>query len=200
MIFGIVGTVITYICFSGFTLLANQSGFMKQYSSVTGEWSDLILTDAECLIMCSLLCSSDVIAAISLISYVKQPRLFSIVFGEGIMNDAVSIILFNTVKKYTLANNEITYMTPFDILQNFFNLGYSSISVGVIIGLASAYITKNFRDLCRNSVHESMLIFVFGYITYIIGEVMEASGIIALLTAGMVMAHYTWFNLSPQGK
>ena len=47
--------------------------------------------------MCSLLCSSDVIAAVSLISYEQEPDLFSIVFGEGITNDAVSIILFNTV-------------------------------------------------------------------------------------------------------
>jgi sodium/hydrogen exchanger-like protein 6/7/sodium/hydrogen exchanger 8 len=57
--------------------------------------------------MCSLLCSSDVIAAISLISFDKQPKLFSIVFGEGIINDAVSIILFNTVMKYTAKNSKI---------------------------------------------------------------------------------------------
>jgi len=42
-----------------------------------------------------------VVAAISLINYDEQPKLFSIVFGEGIINDAVSIILFNTVTKYT---------------------------------------------------------------------------------------------------
>ena len=51
--------------------------------------------------MCSLLSSSDVVAAVSLISYEKEPNLYSIVFGEGITNDAVSIILFNTVKRYT---------------------------------------------------------------------------------------------------
>lgn len=49
--------------------------------------------------MCSLLCSSDVIAAISLIKPTEQPKLFSVVFGEGVSNDAVSIILFNTVLK-----------------------------------------------------------------------------------------------------
>lgn len=52
---------------------------------------------AECFVISSLLCSSDVIAAISIIKYDEQPKLFSLVFGEGIVNDAVAIILFNTV-------------------------------------------------------------------------------------------------------
>ena len=69
--------------------------------------------------MCSLLCSSDVIAAISLISYEQEPTLFSIVFGEGILNDAVSIILFNTVMKYTSKNSVINISTPFEIIKEF---------------------------------------------------------------------------------
>ena len=55
------------------------------------------LGSMECLIIGSLLCSSDVLAAISLIKYEEQPQVFSIIFGEGVTNDAVSIILFNTV-------------------------------------------------------------------------------------------------------
>ena len=42
----------------------------------------------------SLLCSSDVIAAISIVKYEEQPKLFSIIFGEGIVNDAIALILF----------------------------------------------------------------------------------------------------------
>ena len=56
--------------------------------------SELKLEQMEILLMCSLLCSSDVIAAISLIKPQEKPKLFSLVFGEGIVNDAVSIILF----------------------------------------------------------------------------------------------------------
>ena len=48
----------------------------------------------ECLIISSLLCSSDVIAAISIVKFDDQPQLFSIIFGEGIVNDAVALILF----------------------------------------------------------------------------------------------------------
>ena len=57
----------------------------------TGVWSPLELETRECLLMCSLLCASDVVAAVSLVSYEKEPSLYSIVFGEGITNDAVSI-------------------------------------------------------------------------------------------------------------
>jgi NhaP-type Na+/H+ or K+/H+ antiporter len=51
----------------------------------------------EAFLISSLLCSSDVIAAISIVKYEEQPKLFSIIFGEGIVNDAVSLILFQTV-------------------------------------------------------------------------------------------------------
>lgn len=54
----------------------------------------------EIILMCSLLCSTDVIAAVSMLSPKKTPKLFSLVFGEGIVNDAVSIILFNTVNRF----------------------------------------------------------------------------------------------------
>ena len=51
----------------------------------------------EILSFTSLLCSSDVIAAISMINYNDQPKLFSIVYGEGVFNDIVSIIMFETI-------------------------------------------------------------------------------------------------------
>ena len=73
------------------------------------------LSTAEILLMSSLLCSTDVIAAISMVKYEEQPTLFSLLFGEGIVNDAVAIILFNTVLKFFFADggHEITWTAPF---------------------------------------------------------------------------------------
>lgn len=147
--------------------------------------------------MCSLLCSSDVVAAISLISYDKQPRLFSIVFGEGIINDAVSIILFNTVMKFTAGNKKIDSSTPGIIVQDFVSLGFNSLFVGVIIGLICSYLFAKVRAFSKNPTMESMMIFCFGYLSYVISELSEYSGIISLLTCGVIMAKYAWYNLSP---
>ena len=69
--------------------------------------------------------------------------------------------------------------------------------IGVIFGLLSAYIMAKYRAFSRNPVMESMMIFCFGYLSYVISEVAESSGIITLLTCGIVMAKYTWYNLSP---
>jgi NhaP-type Na+/H+ or K+/H+ antiporter len=35
---------------------------------------------------------------------------------------------------------------------------------------------------------------------YMISEILKLSGILTLLTSGVLMAHYTWYNLSPQSK
>ena len=51
----------------------------------------------EILLFASLLCASDVVAAVSTINYETQPKLFSCIFGEGAFNNIVSIILFNTI-------------------------------------------------------------------------------------------------------
>lgn len=118
-------------------------------------------------------------------------------FGEGILNDAVSIILFNTVMKYTAKNSEITLSTPFTIASDFLQLAFNSLFIGLIFGLLSSYVLKQCRVFSKNPVQESMMIFCFGYLSYVISEVAENSGIISLLTAGVVMAHYTWYNLSP---
>ena len=162
-----------------------------------GKWESIHLLDQECLLMCSLLCSSDVIAAVSLVSFDKEPDLYSIIFGEGITNDAVSIILFNTVIKYTSKNSHITFKTPFKILMNFTSLGFWSLCMGIVFALWSAWLLRKYRSFSRNPTNEVMIIFCFGYIAYILSEVSENSGIITLLTCGIVMSHYTWYNLSP---
>ena len=50
----------------------------------------------------SVLCATDTVAAMSLIKPEKYPVLNAVLFGEGIINDAVAIILFRTVSELKL--------------------------------------------------------------------------------------------------
>lgn len=147
--------------------------------------------------MCSLLCCTDVVAAVACIKYEDQPKLFSLVFGEGITNDAVCIILFNTVMEYSGEDSEFSMATPFKILGSFISLAIFSVLTGVAIGLFSSFFLKTFRFLTINPIIECNMVFCFGYLSYCISEFIHCSGIIALLTCGILMSHYTWYNLSP---
>jgi len=108
--------------------------------------------------------------------------------------------LFNTLYKLTRSDAAIDSETPLKVIKDFSLLGFNSLSIGITFGLASAYILKKYRMFSKNPVLESMMIFCFAYLSYVTSEVSENSGIITLLTSGVVMAHYTWYNLSPQGK
>jgi NhaP-type Na+/H+ or K+/H+ antiporter len=51
----------------------------------------------EILLLGACFCSIDTIASEEAISSRKFPKLFSIVFGEGILKDAVTIVLFRSI-------------------------------------------------------------------------------------------------------
>ena len=59
---------------------------------------------------------------------------------------------------------------------------------------------KKARSLTKTPVAECAIIFSLAYISYVVAEIVHFSGIITLLTCGVTMAHYGWYNLSPQGQ
>jgi sodium/hydrogen exchanger 8 len=122
------------------------------------------------------------------------------VFGEGITNDAVCIILFNTVMEYSGPESEFTIGTPFKIIGSFIKLSLLSVFCGVAWSIVSSLLLRNMRFLTVNPIIECNLIFCFGYLAYSTAEFIHCSGIIALLVSGILMSHYTWYNLSPQSK
>jgi len=87
--------------------------------------------------------------------------------------------------------------TPFDIMGNFFLLALESLGVGLAAGIISSLLFKSFRFLCHSAITETLIIFIIAMTCYFIAEACKLSGIISLLTCGVTMAHYTWYNLSP---
>jgi len=84
-------------------------------------------------------------------------------------------------------------------------LGVVSITIGLFAGLLTSIVFKHVRFLTVSAITETFLIFAFAEIAYFASEMtviagIQMSGIISLLTCGVVQAHYCWYNLSPQGK
>jgi NhaP-type Na+/H+ or K+/H+ antiporter len=88
----------------------------------------------------------------------------------------------------------------FSAFKSFLELGSNSVEIGIFAALLNALILKRFRIFKNSAVHECVMIFAFGYIAYLVSEMYKYSGIITLLVSGIVMSHYSWYNLSPQGR
>jgi len=61
--------------------------------------SDAVLSAKECLLLACVLSATDTVAAVSIVKETKYPKLNSILFGEGVINDAVSIVIFRAVEE-----------------------------------------------------------------------------------------------------
>lgn len=198
MKFGFIGTLVVFAIYTALCYFALEAGWLTK-ENADGIQVPLEMGMFEVLSVCALLCSSDVIAAISMINYNESPKLFSIVYGEGVFNDIVSIILFNTVQSFKTDFN-FTATTPFEIMGSFFALAIASVGIGLFFGIFSSLTFKWFRFLTHSAITETLLLIIIAFVAYFISEAAELSGIISLLTCGITMAHYTWYNLSPQGK
>lgn len=77
--------------------------------------------------------------------------------------------------------------------------------MGVLFGFLICLMFKHFRFLTFSPIVETFLIFAFCLTVYFTTNLieingLEMSGIIALLTCGIICAHYAYYNLSAQGR
>ena len=84
-----------------------------------------------------------------------------------------------------------------EIIYEFLKLAFLSLTIGLVVGFLSALLYKKMRLLTMNTLMESVILFSLAYLSYCVSEIFHLSGILALLGCGVVMGHYTWYNLSP---
>ena len=128
-----------------------------------------------------------------------SPDLFSIVFGESVLNDAVAIVLYKTLTSFTHAEASVSAIVV--ALGSFLEIFCGSMLVGLLLGALSALTFKHLRlrEHEETVFYEVVLSFTFPWTAYFLAEAFELSGIVAILFAGMVVAVYTRVNLSVEG-
>ncbi len=93
-LFGFLGTVTAFGVIFGLTYLIDT----LEWIVPIGEPVDYEYMDVSLIVKYSATISAtDSVAALTLINPAQYPKLFSIIFGEGMVNDAVAIILFKVV-------------------------------------------------------------------------------------------------------
>jgi len=61
----------------------------------------------------------------------ETPLLYSLVFGEGVVNDATSVVLFNAIQSFDL--NQLNPSIALHFLGNFLYLFVASTLLGVVV-------------------------------------------------------------------
>jgi len=161
----------------------------------------------ECMMFGSLISAVDPVATLAVMSSVfkvekrvKPPTLYSLVFGESILNDAVAIVLFETFHIfYEMENPEsFTHEIP-SILWDFLKIFIMSVFYGFLFGILSALAFKLLK-LNGFLIWEFTGIILFAYLSYIVASICNFSGLIAIFFCGITMSDYTWMNFSEVGK
>lgn len=99
--------------------------------------------------------------------------------------------------------NETRFVTPLWLLKvfgKFWGLCAASIAIGLFFGILCTLMTKNFRFIAHSAIHESALFLCCAMMSYFASEAVHMSAIVSLLATSLIMSHYAWYNLSPQGK
>ena len=157
---------------------------------------------SEVLLFASVISATDTIAALTFIHEDTEPKLFAILFGEGVVNDAVCIVLYRILRQFTLSGKEFTSGTPITMFGEFLKLAFFSFLVGLLIGCMCAYMLKFFlkKQIILNRTQEISIIIFFAFISYTFSEELGLSPIVTLLFSGIFMSNYAFYNLSFQAR
>ncbi len=125
-----------------------------------------------------------------------HPTLYNLVFGESVLNDAVSIVLFKTFMQLYDSRDKLGVNVIGPAVLQFVWISCGSLLCGVLTGLLCCFLFKHTKLRAFPEYEISMLL-LFAYGSYALAESLGLSGIVSLFFNGVVLAHYNRRNLSP---
>ncbi|KAK3441754.1 hypothetical protein EUGRSUZ_B01758 [Eucalyptus grandis] len=186
MLFGAIGTLVSCTIIS-----LGAIEFFKRIGINSFDIGDYIAIGA-------IFAATDSVCTLQVLNQDETPLLYSLVFGEGVVNDATSVVLFNAIQSFDL--NHIDPRIALQFIGNFFYLFFASTMLGVLTGLLSAYIIKKLYFGRHSTDREVALMMLMAYLSYMMAELFYLSGILTVFFCGIVMSHYTWHNVTESSR
>ncbi|KAK6130440.1 hypothetical protein DH2020_035850 [Rehmannia glutinosa] len=160
ILFGALGTLISFIIIS-----LGAIAFFQKMDIAIG----------------AIFAATDSVCTLQILSQDETPLLYSLVFGEGVVNDATSVVLFNAVKNFDLSHINTTVALE-------------------LTGLLSAYVIKKLYFGRHSTDREVAIMMLMAYLSYMLAELFYLSGILTVFFCGIVMSHYTWHNVTENSR
>ncbi|GMH13189.1 hypothetical protein Nepgr_015030 [Nepenthes gracilis] len=186
MLFGALGTLISFCIIS-----LGSMQFFKKLDVGSLDVGDYLAIGA-------IFAATDSVCTLLVLNQDETPLLYSLVFGEGVVNDATSVVLFKAIQSFDLTH--IDARIPLRFIANLLYLFFTSTFLGIITGLISAYIIKRLYFGRHSTNREVALMMLMAYLSYMLAELFYLSGILTVFFCGIVMSHYTWHNVTESSR
>jgi NhaP-type Na+/H+ or K+/H+ antiporter len=181
--------ILTFAIFGTFCS-AVLVGYLTHSLSSIGRGTTLPMLDS--LLFGSLISSIDPVATLSILSNIgvsQTDTLYTLIFGESLLNDGVAIVFFDTLVTHLKQGAVVNRHTLQKSLMKFLEMTFGSITIGILSGIVC---TAYFWALRRKhaAVAEVGIFFCFALIPYYISDGVGYSGIIAIMTMGFFLDYY----------
>ncbi|MBL6454381.1 Na+/H+ antiporter [Belnapia sp. T6] len=134
----------------------------------------------------------DAVAASAVLQRLRLPRrVVAVLEGESLINDASALVLYKLAVAAALASGGIA---AGDGVTSFLLLGLGGIAVGWAVGRAALWVLVRLKDIML----ETTTGFLAAYASYLAGEALHVSGVMAVVTTGLLFgrAQHTVFTYS----
>ncbi|XP_034560443.1 sodium/hydrogen exchanger 3.1 isoform X2 [Notolabrus celidotus] len=159
-----------------------------------GAMGDLDIGLLQYLLFGSLIAAVDPVAVIAVFEQVHVNEvLFILVFGESLLNDGVTVVLFNVFDAFvSLGGSKIDAVEIIKGIISFFVVAFGGSLVGFIFGLLISLVTRCTKNV---QIIEAGFVFVLGYLSYLTAEMLSLSAILSIVFCGMCCQKYINANM-----
>jgi CPA1 family monovalent cation:H+ antiporter len=141
------------------------------------------LSWASAMLLGAILAATDPIAVITLLRRVKAPGgLVAILEGESLFNDGTGVAVFSAVLA-TILSGAPSFG---DAAIRFVEITLGGTAIGLVVGFAGLALLRFAED----APLEILATLVIAYGSYLAADLLHASGIVAVVMAGIVVARY----------
>ncbi|XP_043575286.1 sodium/hydrogen exchanger 3-like [Chiloscyllium plagiosum] len=163
----------------------------------TGIMGNLDAGLLEFLLFGSVIAAVDTVAVLTVFEEIHvNEALFIIVFGESLLNDGVTVVLYNVFNSFVAVGaGNIQGLDYFKGIVSFFVVSLGGIAIGIIFGFLLSLVTRFTKHV---RVIEPGFVFVISYLSYLTSDMLSLSAILAIAFCGICCQKYVQANLCEQ--
>uniref|UniRef100_A0A8D2NYP5 Sodium/hydrogen exchanger n=1 Tax=Zosterops lateralis melanops TaxID=1220523 RepID=A0A8D2NYP5_ZOSLA len=151
------------------------------------------------LLFGSLISAVDPVAVLAVFEEVHvNETLFIIVFGESLLNDAVTVVLYKVFNSFVELGPAHIHATDYvKGVASFFLVSLGGTAVGLLFAFLLSLITRFTK---RVRIIEPLFVFLLAYVAYLAAEMVSLSAILAVTFCGICCKKYVEANISQKSR